>query len=140
VIEIIIPGQPYPLKRPRYSKRSQRVFDPEDNRAAKATVAAIAREAWGDRPVIVGAIKVQISFNYAWPKSTTKKRKDKPNGFYKITAGDIDNCVKWVFDGINNAGTVWKDDAQVAELWAIKRHTDIEPMTRVTIEALWEQE
>lgn len=138
MIEIIIPGPPYALQRPRFG--GGRAYDPQANRDAKKHIATIAREAWGDRPTITGPVKLTCMFVYAWPKSATKAQRGRPNGFYRHKRPDIDNCLKAIMDGVNDAGNVWQDDGQVAAVYAEQIHCNIEPMTRVTIEALWEQE
>jgi Holliday junction resolvase RusA-like endonuclease len=133
-IKFTIPGEPHALQRARHG--NGRTYDTAENKAAKAHIAVLGKQAMGARnKPYEGAIKLSCIFIHPWPKSYSQKRKNQSNGFYKITKSDIDNTIKLVMDALN--GIAWKDDAQVSVIYAEKVHLDRQPCTIVTIEPLW---
>lgn len=134
-IKFTIPGEPHALQRARHGKNG--VYDTDANKDAKEAIALIGRTAMrGRNKPLEGAVKLSCIFVHPWPKTASQRRKSLSNGMFKVSRGDIDNQLKTIMDGLN--GIVWKDDAQVACVYAEKVHLDIEPQTRVTIEPLWE--
>ena len=135
-IKFTIPGEPHALQRARHGKNG--VYDTDANKAAKDAIALIGRTAMcGRNKPLEGAVKLSCIFVHPWPKNASKKRRSMPNGLYKATRADIDNQLKTIMDGLN--GIVWKDDGQVAAVYAEKVHIDgVDPQTDVTIEPLWE--
>ena len=134
-IKFTIPGEPHALKRHRHGKG--RTYDPKENSDAKQQIGLLGRAAMrGRNKPLEGAIKLTCIFVHSWPLRTSRKRKAMCNGMFKDTRADIDNQVKTVMDGLN--GIAWKDDGQVAVLYAEKVCMDIAPCTQVTIEPLWE--
>jgi Holliday junction resolvase RusA-like endonuclease len=134
-IKFTIPGEPRALQRARHG--NGRTYDAAENKAAKAHIALLGKQAMRARnKPYDGAIKLSCIFIYPWPKSYSQKRKSQSNGFYKVTKSDIDNTIKLVMDALN--GIAWKDDAQVSVIYAEKVHLDCQACTRVTIEPLWE--
>jgi Holliday junction resolvase RusA-like endonuclease len=134
-IKFTIPGEPHALQRARHG--NGRTYDTAENKAAKAHVALLGKQAMRARnKPYEGAIKLTILFIHPWPKSYSQKRKNQSNGFYKVTKSDVDNQIKLVMDALN--GITWKDDAQVSVIHAEKVHMDLAPRTMVKIEPLWE--
>lgn len=134
--KIIIPGNPYPLKRPRFGKG--RAYDHPDNKAMKALVSQVWR-LQGAKQTIEVPVNVTCLFFFQWPIRTSKKRMTRSNGIYHDKRPDIDNLMKWVLDGLTEAGA-WKDDALVARLYGEKVYMDREPCTHVSVTPLWDDE
>ncbi len=127
--KIIIPGDPYPLKRPRRAKNGG-MFDPKENVEAKRQIAWQARTVIGTP--IKGPVRVMINFFFARPKSHYGKFLKASAPRHHVQKPDVDNLVKAVFDGFN--GVAWVDDTQVVEITAYKEWADIfGPSTRVEI-------
>ena len=135
-ITFTIPGQPSAWQ--RTGKNGKRVINTKHNLNAKNAIASYGKTAMGSRSPFKGAVKVSIIFVTQWPQSTTKKRMAMPNGFYKTTKPDVDNCCKQVLDALN--GICFVDDNQVAQLYSEKIHSDNGSWTSVAIEPLWEDE
>ena len=140
VFYIDVPGIPQPQERPRV-----RAFIDPKTKEARAHVysrkgktknyrAMIAHEAslvMEERGLINDPLSLTITFYLAKPKSKPK---------YKIwpdVRPDLDNYIKAVKDALK--GVVYKDDAQVVALTAIKRYAiNTSPRTRIIIKRLSE--
>lgn len=80
-----------------------------------------------------GAVKLSVSWRYAWRASEPKK--NKVNGFkYCDTRPDCSNLVKMFEDCMTRLG-YWKDDSQVAILY-FEKMWDYRPGIRVEISEL----
>ena len=130
------PGNPSAWQ--RAGRNGKRVFNTTHNLNAKNAIGSYGSRAMGSRPPLKGAVRVSIIFVSQWPQSTTNKRKQAPNGFYKVTKPDVDNCAKQVMDALN--GICWADDNQVAAIYCEKIHSDNGSWTSVSIEPLWEDQ
>lgn len=119
----IIPGPPAAWQRPRPGADGTGAFTPQKMREAKkharASIAAVAlAERW--KPV-TGPVRLTLEF----------VRNRKPDA-----VPDASNYTKLYEDAAN--GLLWKDDAQVVDLRALKRRPaegEIEH-TRITVEVL----
>ena len=65
---------------------------------------------------MAGAIKMQIFFQFKFPKSWTKRK--KASVYRHTSRPDTDNLVKGIKDALN--GIAYKDDSQVCDLDAVK--------------------
>ncbi|MBT2215851.1 RusA family crossover junction endodeoxyribonuclease [Virgibacillus dakarensis] len=129
MIEFVIPGEPKAQGRPRASaigkgkNRRITMYDPKESKEYKQYVSLIAKQHAPKKPY-EGALRVDIKIYRQIPKSTTKK--DRALIFEGIkrpvTKPDTDNYVKSVLDACN--GIIYKDDSQVAELYASKYYSD----------------
>lgn len=126
--DLIIPGKPYPLKRPRRASFGG-MFDPKENVEAKKLVAQIARLAI--RSPIEGPVSLAAVFEFERPKSHYGKTLKASAPVYHTQRPDVDNLIKTVLDGLN--GIAWLDDAQVVSVSGEKVWSGGAPMTRVTI-------
>jgi Holliday junction resolvase RusA-like endonuclease len=127
--EFVIPGKPYPLKRPRRASFGG-MFDPKENTEAKALVAQIARLAI--RRPIEGPVVLCATFLFERPKSHYGKSLKASAPIFHTQRPDVDNLIKTVLDGLN--GIAWKDDAQVVEVRGRKEWSDGAAQTNVGIE------
>ena len=66
------------------------------------------------------AVKVRLTFDFSWPSSTRKSLRGTVG--QRIKRPDLENLAKAVIDGCD---ALWNDDAQVAELEAVKRNVPI---------------
>lgn len=109
---ITVSGRPVPKGRPRLGRRG-RVFTPEKTLIAEDTI----RGAWraADGPVFEGPVYVEVWFNeYETVITVGVDKNEEPSKL----RGDIDNYVKTVMDGLNEAA--WLDDKQVHHVTATK--------------------
>lgn len=114
----IIPGQPIPLSRPRFS--NNHVWDCQ--KGEKNHTATYLRFMHNGEPLI-GSLRLCIDFHM---KHAKKK------GFH-TSRPDIDNLVKFYMDVAN--GILYEDDKQVVRLEATKVYST-EPFTKIYIEEL----
>ena len=126
---ISVPGNPYPLKRPRRAKNG-RMFDPAENVTAKRHIGSYARALFA--VPIPGPVMVNIRFHIQRPKShfgTRGLRIAAPVNHAQRP--DVDNLIKAVFDALN--GIAWVDDTQVIEVSARKDWCLDSPQTDIMI-------
>jgi Holliday junction resolvase RusA-like endonuclease len=112
-INLTIDGVAVPCLRPRHS-RNGHTYDPGRSRDFKEFVAA--QVIMQKPPMLEGPLSVSLAFYKPRPKSRTKKHK------YPDTKPDLDNLVKNILDGVTQSGRVWRDDAQICMLTAVKHY------------------
>ena len=131
-----VPGNPAALKRARIGRRGSfsRMYDPQENRDAKATLAVFASKAMGKHAPLEGPLMLMVTFYFVRPKSKIRKRPPDPFP-YPHGKPDVDNLIKLCADGMN--GIVYKDDAQIVACHASKQWAgDNRPHTHIRIEQL----
>lgn len=116
---LAVVGKPAPQPRPRayVLNGHARVYNPTSSSAWKSAIAAtFARE----RPPAIesGAVKVQIMFLFSRPKSGPNR-----TAYHHVGRPDIDNVLKATLDSLTACGA-WHDDAQIADVRAMKLYTD----------------
>lgn len=104
----------------------------------RAAVTAAARAAGG--APLEGPVRLRVHFFFERPKAHFRTgrfshllRDDAPE--YVAVKPDIDKLVRALSDGITDAGTVWRDDSQVAVLVATQAY-GARASVIVTVEAL----
>jgi Holliday junction resolvase RusA-like endonuclease len=114
-----IPGAPRGKGRPRFTRAGgfPRAFTDEKTASYENLVALAARQGRSGVPAFNGPLTVTITFYLQRPKRAPRRV------VHPATRPDLDNLVKAVLDGCNQAG-IWMDDAQVVELRAGKRYGD----------------
>lgn len=126
MIAFNVPGAPQGKGRGRIIKMGKRlgIKTPEKTVAYEQLIAASAAEVMRDRPLYQGPVICALTINVPIPASWSKaKRQRAATGVEFPTATpDADNIIKAIFDGMN--GVVWRDDAQVIGLSAIKRYSE----------------
>jgi Holliday junction resolvase RusA-like endonuclease len=134
-ISFEVPGNPAALKRARIGRRGAfaSMYDPQENRDAKATLAVFASKAMGKRAPMTGPLALNVTFYFVRPKS--KRRKRPPDPFpYPDGRPDVDNLIKLCADGMT--GIVYKDDAQIVTCVAMKLWAqDNRPHTVIRVQA-----
>ena len=131
-IRFTIPGEPQPLRRPRVGRRGSRpiLIDAPGNGINKHAIAVAAAEAMAGRPLFEGPVLLRCRFVFLRPRSHTKARQRIP---FHTSKPDLDNLVKLV-DGLT--GVVWRDDAQIAEVQAVKLYDQHGAWSEFIIEEL----
>ena len=130
---IHIPGEPQAKGRPRFGQG--RTYTPAKTAKWEHMAAWCARDQYGCRPPVEGAITVTVEAMFAIPLSWTKARREAAScgTLRHISRPDGDNLLKAVGDSLN--GIVWLDDSQIVEAIVKKRYGDV-PGVTVWVEAL----
>lgn len=111
-IAFTIPGKPYAKKRPRFSRKIGRAFNPRENEVAETSIGAIAATHF-PRP-FTGPVALEIIATFAIPESWPKAKKAALAHKPHTQKPDCDNIAKAVCDGLNRIA--WADDSQVSGL------------------------
>ncbi len=131
MINFTIPGKPYAKKRPRFSRKHGRAFDPAENASFESTVAAIALPHFPTP--LVGPVSILIRAFFAPPQTWSAKRRAAALGQPHTQRPDTDNVAKAIMDGLNRIA--WADDAQVHFISAAKSWGESDE-TKVSIEGV----
>ena len=107
-----IPGRPYGKKRPRFSRKSGRAYDPSSNGQVEDAIGTIALPHF--REPLTGAIHVEIVARFMPAESWSKNRRAEAMGGFHTQKPDLDNIEKTVLDALNRIA--WADDGQVASV------------------------
>ena len=118
-IRIVVPTEPVPLARPRFSGRH--CYQPKRNREYQAVVQQVARSAMGGREPLSGEVSAVIKL-YRRYKPTARNY------------GDCDNHVKSILDGLN--GIAYEDDRQVVRCLVVKFQDKENPHAEITLESV----
>lgn len=116
------PGNPIPQARPRFDKRG-RVYDSQ--KKEKNFVRILIKKQMADKRILKPheqKIFVYSTFYCPVPNSWAEKRRESVYGKYKTTRPDLDNYQKFYMDCMN--GLVYKDDAQVVQMFSKKIYSD----------------
>jgi Holliday junction resolvase RusA-like endonuclease len=106
---IEIPGEPVPLKRPRFCRG--RVYDSQT--VEKNSLRWRMKVAHKGDP-LKGPIEVRCEFIFEPAASASKTKKAAMNGKAHTQKPDTDNLIKLLLDSGNKV--LWGDDSQVASL------------------------
>ena len=126
----LIPGNPVPLPRQRFTKTGRSYKPSKYLNVAHAHRVLLKGAHLG--PPIEGPVKVIVDFYHSRPQRL-KRKKDPAHSMRKPNRPDIDNLVKHVFDCMNDI--VFVDDAQVVYLSASDNYCPKgeQPHTTITI-------
>ena len=129
-LTFVVPGKPYAKKRPRFSRKSGRAYDPTENAVAEASIGTIALPLF-PHP-LAGPIKLEVVATFAtaasWSKAKTALLIHRPH----CQKPDGDNCVKAVMDALNRIA--WADDGQVYSI-AVTKMWGLQDQTVIHVEA-----
>lgn len=142
VIEFVIDAAPVAKGRPRTGRHPRTgaplIFTPAKTRQAEQDIVAIANQ-YAPRAPLEGPLRLELEFvlpipgsRPAWWRSAASWR-----GVLPTTKPDLDNLVKGILDALQRSGRWFRDDSQVAELYAEKVYGSV-PLTRVKISQLTE--
>lgn len=122
VFQCRVPGTPAPEGSMRALRRGGLRVVPDNATALRrwrdtvdqhARITLMGDQAWHP---LIGPVNVHIVFAFSRPVSHPKTRPTWPTG--RGTVGDIDKLARAVLDALT--GSVWRDDAQVIGLTAVK--------------------
>ena len=128
-MNIIIPGDPIPKNRPRFTRKG-RTYD-DQTKVMKDIAILIRAQCDLTCPYRI-PVKLNIIFFMPIPKSLSKKKQAELSGTPHYKRGDIDNYFKFSMDCLVNAGNVITDDAIIAEIHAYKIYST-DPRTEINI-------
>lgn len=118
----VIPGDPIPLARPRYSNHNSRVYDSQ--KQEKLIIGITLRNQYEGEPM-KGPLHLTARFYLPMPKTRTTKP-GAPHYFRP----DLSNLLKWVEDVITDI--IITDDALIASIFSSKMY-DLNPRTEFTL-------
>jgi Holliday junction resolvase RusA-like endonuclease len=104
--EYVINFNPISWKRAGLNKKT--FYDTQKHE--KLATGLHLKQQHGDLPQFKGPLRVEITFRLPFPKALRDRRKD----LWCDTRPDMDNLTAFLFDTINDVGTIWSDDCQVA--------------------------
>lgn len=119
-VSFTVPGDVVPWA--RAGRGNGFTFTPAKQRSYMGAIRSAAHLAMQGAKPFEGPCRLAVVASYPWPKSTTKKRLAAIDGAWKDTKPDLDNCIKIVKDSLS--GIVFRDDAQCADIRAVKRLAD----------------
>jgi crossover junction endodeoxyribonuclease RusA len=131
VITFTVPGKPAPQGSKRHVGRGILVESSREVGPWRERVALVARGAMDGRPIITGAVAIDVEFVLPRPKSTPKRR--TPLATKKP---DLDKLIRAAGDAITDV--VIADDSQVVDLHGTKRLAEIgePPGAHIVVTAL----
>lgn len=122
----VVLGDVVPQGRPRLSMAGghPHAYDPPKSRDYKRLVREEALKTMNGTPPLTGALSVSVGIGRGVPASWSKREHQRAldEKVRPTSRPDLDNLVKGIKDACN--GVVWKDDAQVVKLSAVKFYTD----------------
>lgn len=131
-VKIIVPGDARGKGRPRFSPGQGRAYTDDKTRSAEGIIATFGALAMRGQPPRLESLDMLIHVVVAIPDSWSKKRKIAALEGLEFPAKkpDLDNIAKLLGDSLN--GIVFKDDAQIVYLEALKTYGDV-PITTIII-------
>ena len=134
MIQFNLDGPVKPKGRPRFSKVGGFVRTYTDKKTLdyESLVREAAIQALGSSETLETPIAVYLLFRLPIPQSYSKKRTEACLDGSEMPGKkpDIDNLAKSVLDGMN--GVIYKDDAQIVNLHAVKVYSTV-PGVNVTV-------
>ena len=130
-----VPGKPVPKARPRVTKKGY-AYTPRTTQVFEQAVKLAWRKSRATHPFPEGVpLSMEITFNFAPPKSWSKKRRAEviEKGMCPTCRPDLDNLMKGVADALN--GLAYKDDGQIVAAVIRKKYAR-KAHTRVVLEEL----
>lgn len=129
-MKYVIPGDPIPLARARYSSATRHFYDIQ--RSQKELYAAILKTIHRNKNTHTGPIKLNITFFMGLPHTKSLRAKRLKEKFH-TGRPDLSNLIKFLEDAAQ--GILFADDCIIAQISAVKIY-DEEPRTEFTIEEL----
>lgn len=130
-VTFTIPGKPHAKKRPRFSRKIGRAFNPAENDKAETSIGYIAMQHFPQ--AIEGPVIVEIVCTFAVPKSWSKKKAAELIHRPHTQKPDGDNLLKTVKDALNRIA--WADDGQVFDA-RVRKYWGLSDQTVVIVEAV----
>lgn len=109
-----IPGGPIALQRARAGKHG--FYDPQKHIKTDMQIYL----SHYDGPILEGPLFLTIFFFMPIPKGTSQKKITQLKGTFHPIRPDLDNLIKWINDTCQLSGNIFKDDASISGILAIK--------------------
>lgn len=127
IFRLFVPGEPSPggSKRaiPKKNGKIAIIDDAKNNRDWKATVRDFATQAWGDQPLLDGALSVVATFYTLRPKGHYGAKGLKPSAPpFPLKKPDATKLFRAAEDALT--GVVWRDDCLITDQNVRKRYGD----------------
>ncbi len=107
--------------------RARITDDCKKSRSWKTDVNQVAADAWGDQPLLIGPVYLQVVFfiqrpksHYGTGKNAATLKASSPE--YHTSKPDATKLLRAVEDALT--GVCWRDDAQVCVQKVMKRYSD----------------
>lgn len=137
-IFFVVPGEPVPKARPRVAMAGgkARAYTPKKSACYERDVYTFCSAAMAGAAPFEGAIALEVHAFFPIPTSYSEKRRLEAIGKWHPKRPDLDNVVKSIMDALN--GLAWKDDAQVASIYATKAlaYSRLQARVEVTVVSL----
>lgn len=140
-MKLVLNIEPKPQSRPRFARRGRGVMTYEDREMKiwrRRCSDMIAEECLLER-LIDGPIRLSATFYISPPQYIAKARKNqqrlKKEDIEVSKKPDLDNYVKALLDSVSDSRLIWKDDGQVAEIYAKKVYS-INPRIELEVERI----
>ena len=120
-------GQAAPKQSVKFARRGKftKAYQPKKVTNWVENVIAQSKEYAPEKPF--KAAMLNLSFEYSWPKSMTKKERkwrEEHNCYWKLTSPDIDNLRKNTMDALSTCGMFWENDARIVVGTTYKKYGD----------------
>lgn len=138
MIEIVLPGEPVPKGRPRFSRATGHTYTPERTANYEALIRLAAGEQMRGEPPLSGAMAITVDVYLAISASWSKKRQAAARAGTErpVKRPDADNFLKGALDACNMI--VWNDDAQVVDARVTKHYSD-RPRLEIRVQPITDQ-
>ena len=140
-MKITLNIEPKPQSRPRFARRGRGVMTYEDRDMKiwrRKCSDMIAEECLLER-LIDGPIRLSAIFYISPPQYIAKAKKNQQMLIDEdITVSkkpDLDNYIKALLDSVSDSHLIWKDDGQVAEIYAKKVYS-LDPRIEFEVERI----
>lgn len=116
--------EPKPQARPRFARRGNytTTYEDKEMKTWKNKCRLLIAKHHADQPALEGALRTRVKFFIKPPQYISKVKKNRQALTDEIIPvskkADLDNYIKALFDSAN--GILYKDDGQIAEIYAIK--------------------
>ena len=121
------------LVQPKGGKPFITMYTPAETAKYEARVKRLAQGAWGNNPVSLRPIDLQVTVYVEIPTSWPNWKQDAAARGVVVPTGvpDLDNFVKAISDAMN--GVVYRDDGQIVQLDAVKIYAQPSEPGRVEV-------
>lgn len=143
-MKISIPGEPAAAGRPRFNSKTGRTYSPKGNveYAERVRLAVLTAAKGKPGPYFERGQPLMLTATFFFPRLKSHYGTGKNAGrlkdgapTYAIGSKDLDNLLKLVKDGLQQAGAIYNDNQVVRYGICEKRYADL-PATVVTIETI----